>query len=90
MRRGFLNAPRRTRTYNPLIKSQKQDRRNPRSCKGNGDEEHTVSLPLPYGPPALTPDLAFVVDAWPALTEPVKAAVLILIRAADPGGGGSR
>jgi hypothetical protein len=32
--------------------------------------------------PELAPDLAAVVDAWPTLPEPIRRAILALVRAA--------
>jgi hypothetical protein len=34
--------------------------------------------------PNLPPDLAEVIDAWPELPEPIKAAVLALVKASAP------
>ena len=36
----------------------------------------------------LTPDLAEVVAAWPALPEPIRAGILAMIRSASGSGGG--
>src|SRR5690348_3996759 len=37
------------------------------------------SLPLPYAPSELPPDLAAVIDAWPDLPEPIRAGILAMI-----------
>lgn len=37
------------------------------------------------GSPALTPDLAEIVTAWPDLAAPIKAACLALVRSAQGG-----
>jgi len=49
-----------------------------------------LSPPLPRGPVATPPDLAAVIDAWPALPEPIRAGILAMVRAAAPGDRGGR
>ena len=77
------SASRRTRTYNPLIKSQTIDRRNPN--QGNEKERKPITLahPLPYEASNQPIDLAEVVDTWPSLPEALKAGILAMIRAAS-------
>jgi hypothetical protein len=84
------SAPRRTRTFNPLIKSQPTDRRNP--CQSQGKRQHGDALApsLPPGPADLPPDLAALVAAWPTLPEPIRAGMMAMVRAARFGGGGGR
>ena len=41
------------------------------------------SLPLPYGPPETPPDLAEIIDAWPALPEPIRAGILAMVRSSS-------
>jgi hypothetical protein len=42
---------------------------------------------LPTDKRHLPPDLTRVIDAWPSLPEPIKAAVLALVQTATKGGG---
>ncbi len=78
------NAPRRTRTYNPLIKSQTSARHKSLIHHEKGREASNVALSLPYAPP----DLAQVVDAWPTLPEVIRAAILALVQTSMGKGGG--
>ena len=66
----------------------------PRAAKGSRRINNRPSLPLPYGPPdgpsEPPSNLAGVVAAWPALPDPIKAAVLALVEAASGKRGGGR
>jgi hypothetical protein len=42
-----------------------------------------TSLPFPYGPAGLPPDLAAVIDAWPNLPEPIRAGILAMVKATN-------
>jgi hypothetical protein len=61
----------------------------PKSQQGNqlriAKRASAHSLPTDTCP--LPPDLTQVVDAWPSLPEPIKAAVLALVRTATGKGG---
>jgi hypothetical protein len=66
-----------------MFKSQQTNR--PKSLGGNANQRNaeSSSLPNPYGDP-FCPDLALIVNAWPDLPDPIKAAVLALVWAASP------
>ena len=53
-------------------------------------EPGPLSLPLPYGPPELPPDLAALVAAWPTLPERIRADIVAMVKAAEPGKRGGR
>jgi hypothetical protein len=46
--------------------------------------EYLSVIPRPvvkaYGPSQPPPDLAEIIDAWPALPEPIRAGILAMIR----------
>jgi hypothetical protein len=76
---SYVSAPRRTRTYNPLIKSGEGADSNalPDNTSGDGAAPH-----VPQHVPAAAEtdsDLARVVTAWPDLPAHLRAAVLALI-----------
>ena len=81
-------ASRRTRTYNPLIKSQTTDRRNSNQGIGKGRKTITLATSLPHFNSNLPPELAEVVDAWPELPEAIRAGIVAMVRAASGNGGG--
>ena len=75
----FSSAPRRTRTYNPLIKSQREG-----ECKGSEDKglrgaADPACTDLAREGPA---DLARVADAWPELPLHIRTSILALVDAA--------
>src|SRR3954466_772099 len=80
--RGGFEPPIRFNPYNGLA-NRHPSRRNTliiqRAYVGIND---TPSLPLPYGPADMPPDLAVVVSAWPDLPEPIRAGILAMVRAA--------
>jgi hypothetical protein len=45
------------------------------------------SLPLPYGPSEMPPEVAEIMAAWPDLPEPIRAGILAMIRSASGKGG---
>ncbi len=78
------NAPRRTRTYNPLIKSQKSRFSN----NNNGNDLRQSSL-TPVAP-AVAPisrekvSLEIVIQNWERLPMIVRAAIVAIVQATDP------
>ena len=76
------NAHRRTRTYNPLIKSQCNSRPKPSPYHTNQTISEPFSLHLPYGSEGLPPDLASVLAAWPHLSGAIRSRVTAMIQAA--------
>ena len=79
------HAPRRTRTYNKLIKRQGCISSEPDTCLGVRCPS-ADPFPFPFPSPAeIPPDLAEVVSAWPDLAEPIRAGILALIRASGEG-----
>ena len=87
-RHGVVYASRRTRTYNPLIKSQLTSGRNSFRGQVKGEQEVSLSLSLPYSSGETAPDLSAVVEAWPFLPEPLKAGIVAMVKAASGKGGG--
>jgi hypothetical protein len=79
-----FSAPRRTRTYNPLIKSPLVSFRNARSVKPLRISLPTLAPSLPLGAD-LPPDLAAVVDAWAELPEPVRLGIVAMVKASRKG-----
>ena len=77
------NAPRRTRTYNQLIKSQMTDLRKSKSVNGL----RIVPVPVPHSFPTDTcqndPDFVVVKDAWPNQPEAFRAGILAMVKAAS-------
>jgi hypothetical protein len=76
------SAPRRTRTYNPLIKSQTSEAHKPQCGKGLRISTPPVSHHIPTDTCQNDPDLAAVVDAWQTLPEALKAGILAMVKAA--------
>jgi hypothetical protein len=78
---GFNSAPRRTRTYNPLIKSARDAGPNslPINTCGVGVAPDTAPDPNHTKPTLADPDLAHVVSAWPDLPPHIRSAVLALV-----------
>ncbi len=77
------SAPRRTRTFDPLIKSQTG------AVENKGLTAHpphhapqSVANPAPNAP--ADPELAAVVATWPTLPPAIRAGVLAIVRAATP------
>jgi hypothetical protein len=50
---------------------------------GSHSISDSASLALPYKPAELPPDLALVVAAWPHLPEPIRAALMAMVKAAQ-------
>jgi hypothetical protein len=84
-------APCRTRTYNPLIKSLSECGSNPLHANTSSDTLPRRDRACPK-PPAADPGLAKIIDAWPALPDPIRRAVLALAdsAAADSGTASTR
>jgi hypothetical protein len=76
------NAPRRTRTFNPLIKSQTKGFQ--KQCSHNDLRIATplLSHPIPTDTCQNDPDLAAVIEAWDQLPEAIKAGILAMVKAA--------
>src|SRR5262249_25097215 len=84
VRRGITNhfsAPCRTRTYNPLIKSQSKAEPNLLPINDYGQSQERFARPFASDNPP-DPALARLVESWPALPDHVKAAVLALLSVA--------
>jgi hypothetical protein len=77
-----VNAPRRTRTYNPLIKSQTSGNRKDDSGKDLGISPPSVGPRLATDTRQTDPDLATVVNAWDRLPEAVRAGIVAMVKAA--------
>jgi Phage integrase family len=78
------SVPRRTRTYNPLIKSQQTESRNL-----SESNELRIAVPhaahhLPTERPGCPPDLALIVDRWVSLPEALRAGIVAMVRASLP------
>ena len=82
---GFRSAPRRTRTFDPLIKSQ----------TGIVENKGLTAHPPHHAPQSVAdsipdaptdPELAAVVAAWPDLPPAIRAGVLALVKAAGLSG----
>jgi hypothetical protein len=71
------------RTRDTQIHNLKPDSRIPKSVQDLRSEPRGVALHLPYGPEGPPPDLAAVVAAWRTLPEPIRAAILAMVRAAS-------
>ena len=82
IRRAFGSAPRRTRTYNPLIKSQQPEDSKMHPVKGLRLVRESIA-PLPTDTCKTDPDLAAVVAAWSELPEAIKAGILAMVKAAS-------
>jgi hypothetical protein len=77
------SAPRRTRTYNPLIKSRNISGPNPLAANTSDDGDPGVALRLAQAEePPIDPDLLRVAQAWPALPDAIRRAVLALVGSA--------
>ena len=79
------NAPRRTRTYNPLIKSQMVD--SPKSFRSTTLRISPASLAhhLPIDKRQTPcPDLTSVITSWSDLPEAIRAGIVAMIRATKP------
>jgi hypothetical protein len=80
------NAPHRTRTYNPLIKSQFKTFPNSH-VSNNLEESSEVCAPNAHqaeSAPPLDPDLALIESSWPDLPEALRAGILAMVRACQP------
>ncbi len=78
-----MNALCRTRTYDPLIKSQQGDSASgdpAKTCDGDPATPNS-SHDSSSGNPPLDDDLRRVVEAWPTLPDPVRAGILAMIEA---------
>ncbi len=81
--RTCISAPRRTRTYNPLIKSQATSER-------KADAGHDVT---PNGPDHFAqsfargslgdPDLELILERWSTLPESVRSGIVAIVRGAS-------
>jgi len=70
--RSAVSAPRRTRTYNPLIKSRMGII--PNSIASN--ELRNTSMELAASLPCADPELDIVCRAWPSLPQSVRDAII--------------
>lgn len=75
---GAASASRRTRTFNPLIKSQPTDSRKPHDSGSFRVVGPELAHHLPIGA-KIDPDLKRVVDAWPHLPKAIRRAVMALV-----------
>jgi hypothetical protein len=88
---SVANAPRRTRTYNPLIKSQRgfasPGKRKSKSAKcltwAPSPQDGPLAHHLPTDTCQTDPDLAAVVAAWSKLPEETKATIRTLVLALE-------
>ena len=76
------SAPYRTRTYNPLIKSQMREIRKASSHNDLRIATPTVSHPIPTDTCQNDPDLAAVIEAWGRLPHALRAGIVATVRAA--------
>jgi hypothetical protein len=85
------SAPRRTRTYNPLIKSRKDAGHKVKQDKTYGEEQNRFvrgfaqaeeQQQTDAAPAVSDPDLARILAAWPTLPAHIKAAIVALMQAA--------
>ena len=84
---GSTSAPRRTRTYNPLIKSQGKDfvTSDPAITSGDHPAAHNSSPnSSPQTERVADARLAQVIDAWDALPEAVRAGILAMVASVAP------
>ncbi len=77
------NAPRRTRTYNPLIKSQTREFQKPCSHNDLRIATPPVSHPIPTDTCQNDPDLTAVIEAWDRLPEAIRAGIVAMVKAAS-------
>ena len=59
-------------------------RPNPKRGKQLATDKQSLAPPMIHDTCQLPPDLARVIDAWPALPEPIRAAVMALVGTAAP------
>ena len=78
------SAPRRTRTYNPLIKSQTVGKSKGMPDKGLRNPPPSVGPHLATDTCQTYPDLATVVNAWDRLPEAVRAGIVAMVKATCP------
>jgi hypothetical protein len=78
-----VNAPRWTRTINPLIKSQRSESHNQSSHNGLRIATTPVSHHIPTDSCQIDPDLAAVIEAWDRLPEAVRAGIVAMVKAAS-------
>jgi hypothetical protein len=81
----ILSAPRRTRTYNPLIKCQTSGNPNSGCRKDLRIATPPVSHHFPTDTCQTDPDLTAVIHAWDRLPEAVRAGIVAMVRAASKG-----
>ena len=77
------SAPRRTRTYNPLIKSQPTDRHKPLSGQGKG-RSRTLPLTFPTDRRRLPPTWPSSSTHGPTSPRPIRAGIVAMVRASQP------
>jgi hypothetical protein len=77
-------APRRTRTYNPLIKSQQSESCNVQLRNDLGTETMPAGHLLATYTCQVDSDLITIVDAWSTLPEALKAGIVAMVKAAKP------
>ncbi len=78
------SAPRRTRTYNPLIKSQQAGYPKGLLPKDLREPAPGVAHYLPTDTRKTDPDLVAVIAAWPDLPEALKAGIVAMVKASSP------
>ena len=84
---GLLTAPRRTRTFDPLIKSQLPENHKGGCSKDLPNKQARRAAPATArsaekspGATDSDPALARLIDAWPSLPEPVKAGIVAMVK----------
>jgi len=77
-------APCRTRTYNPLIKSQTRGGSQTQAPQDSTTDSAPVTTPRLTKPAENDPDLARLVAAWPELPEVIRRAMVALVESARP------
>jgi len=70
------SSPTRTRTWNKPVNGQRDAGRKALPCDTPDEEPDPLSAPLAL--PPLGPELACVLNAWPSLPRPIRAAVIAL------------
>jgi len=82
----WRSAPRRTRTFNPLIKSQRSDSHKAGDQKGLRLLKEDIAPPLPHRPNQADsdPNLVELMEAWPILPPAAREAIMGMVKAFKP------